>query len=199
LRELVSGSERRLLFRSEPRGPVGLVALSVWAVFLVFPLANAIGHRESGLRHGLSIAAAGAFVGAYVTLVVRWRLRRSRRWGLTLFAVVVVLATCLSVFDRPGWGFLFTYCSAGAVMIPSARFSLLTLAGLSTLAGVAPALGGGDGGTSIGFVASTAGIGLLMMLLRDLRDRNDELTSARAELARVGRGRGTRAVRSRSP
>jgi two-component system sensor histidine kinase DesK len=182
---LATGSERGLQFGSEPRGPVGLVALCVWVVFLVFPLGNAIGHAEPALAHALSIVGAAAFVAAYVAIVIVFRMRLSTRWAPLLYVLVVLIAIALSVFDRPGWGFLFTYCAAGAAMIPPARFTLLSLALLTVLAGVAPALGGADGGTSIGFVASTAGIGLLMMLLRDLRVRNDELSSARAELARL--------------
>jgi two-component system, NarL family, sensor histidine kinase DesK len=53
------------------------------------------------------------------------------------------------------------------------------------LAGLASALGGAKAGATIGFVASTAGIGLLMLLVRDLRLRNEELSAARAELARL--------------
>jgi two-component system sensor histidine kinase DesK len=184
-RELLRGSERRLLFGSEPRGPVGVVALCVWAAFLVFPLANAIGHRETGVRYALSIVAAAAFVVSYGAMVWQWRLHRAFRGSAPLFALVIALAFALTVFDRPSWGFLFTYCVAGAAMVPPARYTLLSLSVLTALAAVAPALGGGDGGTSISFAASTAGIGLLMVLLRDLRVRNDELTSARAELARL--------------
>jgi two-component system, NarL family, sensor histidine kinase DesK len=184
-RELATGSERRLMFGSEPRGPVGLVALCVWVVFLVFPLGNAIGHHEAGLPYALSIVGAGAFVVAYGAIVIVFRMRWSTRWAPLLYVLVVLISIALSVFDRPGWGFLFTYCAAGAAMIPPARYTLLSLMGLTVLAGCAPALGGADGGTAIGFVASTAGIGLLMMLLRDLRARNDELTEARAELARL--------------
>jgi two-component system sensor histidine kinase DesK len=46
-------------------------------------------------------------------------------------------------------------------------------------------LAGGNGGTAIGFGASALGIGLLVLLMRDLRVRNEELTGARAELARL--------------
>ena len=76
-RELATGSERGLRFGSEPRGPVGLVALSVWMVFLVFPLGNAIGHVEPALAHALSIVGAAAFVVAYIAIVVVFRLRLS--------------------------------------------------------------------------------------------------------------------------
>lgn len=185
LRGLVFGSEQRLLFRSEPRGPFGLVALSVWLVFLVFPLVNAIGHRGPLLGHLIAIVAAAAFVVSYITLIMMWRLRRTGVWIPLLYVLVVLISIGLTVLDRPGWGFLFTYCAACTALLSPARFTLLSLGGLALLSGVAPAVGGADGGTAIGFVASTAGIGLLMVLLRDLRFRNEELTQARAELARL--------------
>ena len=65
----------------------------------------------------------------------------------------------------------------------------LGIAGVVTsaaLAGVTSSIGGANGGQVIGLVASSAGIGLLMLLLRDLRVRNEELREARAELAEPG-------------
>ena len=53
----------------------------------------------------------------------------------------------------------------------------------AVLAGVCSAIGGADGGTAISYVASSAGIGMLMLVMRDLRVRNMELNEARAELA----------------
>src|SRR5581483_8548167 len=53
------------------------------------------------------------------------------------------------------------------------------------MAGAMSAIGGASGGNTIGALASTAGVGLLMLLLRDLRVRNSELLEARAELARL--------------
>ena len=47
------------------------------------------------------------------------------------------------------------------------------------------AAGGADGGTVIGFMASSAGVGMLMLVMRDLRVRNMELNEARAELAKM--------------
>ncbi|HEY8762841.1 MAG TPA: histidine kinase, partial [Solirubrobacteraceae bacterium] len=59
------------------------------------------------------------------------------------------------------------------------------MVGFSMLAGGLSALGGASAGTAVGFVTSCLGIGLLMLLMRDLRVRNDELSRARAELARL--------------
>ena len=62
------------------------------------------------------------------------------------------------------------------------------MTGLAVCCGLAAGcslLGGADSGSAVGIVASTAGVGLLMVLVRDLRVRNDELLEARAELARM--------------
>ncbi len=55
----------------------------------------------------------------------------------------------------------------------------------SVLAGVTSSLGGANGGQVIGWVASSAGIGMLILVMRDLRIRNEQLGRARAELARM--------------
>ena len=51
------------------------------------------------------------------------------------------------------------------------------------LAVVCSSLGGASDGAAIGYGASSVGVGLLMVLMSDLRARNVELTAARAELA----------------
>ncbi|HWD64077.1 MAG TPA: histidine kinase dimerization/phosphoacceptor domain-containing protein [Solirubrobacteraceae bacterium] len=55
----------------------------------------------------------------------------------------------------------------------------------TALAALLPAVSGGVYGDSVGYGASSAGVGLLMLLIRDLRVRNEELNQARAELART--------------
>jgi two-component system sensor histidine kinase DesK len=55
----------------------------------------------------------------------------------------------------------------------------------SILAGATSAVAGANGGTVVSYVASAAGIGLLMLVMRDLRIRNAQLNEARAELAQM--------------
>ncbi len=167
------------------RGGIRYVAMTIWLIFLVVPIGNAIGNRESGAQKALAIAAATVFVIATLTLIALWRRRGTERAVVALVGVAIVIACLLTVFDRPGWGFLFTYCVAISSLIAPKRLPLLGLAVCATLAGVMTSLGGADAGTAVGFVASTVGVGLLIVLLRDLRMRNDELTEARAELAQM--------------
>lgn len=157
----------------------------VWLAFILFPLADAIGHSGSVLEHILAIAAAAAFCSAYVGIVVMLFRPGLARVTWVLLGLLVVLSIALTLADASSWAFLFTYCAAcGALVLPSPiRFPfVLVCTGLAT---GCSALAGADGGTVISFGASTVGVGLLMVLLSDLRERNQELSEARAELARA--------------
>lgn len=131
------------------------------------------------------MAGAVVFVASYVTLVFSWRRRTGTSLRPVLFVVLLSVATALTIAERPAWGFLFTYCAAAVALIARPPFGPIGVVACAALAAGTSAIGGASGGTIVGFVASSAGIGLLMLLLRDLRLRNEELTDARAELARL--------------
>ena len=167
------------------RNPHGIraVAAIVWLAFILFPLGNAIGKKGSTLEQILVIAAAAAFVGCYVVLVMHWRGHPRAPAPLLVFAVMLAISAALTIGQAAGWGFLFTYCAACAALVTAAGF--WAVVACAVLAGVCSAVGGADGGTVVGFVASSAGVGLLMLVMRDLRVRNTELNKARAELAKM--------------
>jgi two-component system sensor histidine kinase DesK len=174
---------RGLWFSHGPRGVAQTTGAFIWLGFLLFPAINAFARHGTALHHGLEIAGAVAFVGIYAALVLLWR-TRSDRMLLVLFVALVGIASALTLDDGAAWGFLFTYCAACAGLI-SARYGFVGVVGCTVLAGVLSSLGGASGGQVIGWVASTAGIGTLILVMRDLRMRNDELREARAELARM--------------
>ena len=159
------------------------VAALVWLAFIVFPLGNAIGKKGTALEQILVIAGAAVFVGCYVVLVMHWRGNPRAPAPLLVFGVMLAISAALTIRQASGWGFLFTYCAACAAIVTAAGF--WAVVACAVLAGVCSAAGGADGGTVIGFVASSAGVGLLMLVMRDLRVRNAELTNARAELAKM--------------
>jgi two-component system sensor histidine kinase DesK len=169
----------------ESRNPhaVRATAATVWLAFIVFPLFNAFGKKGTALEEVLVVAGAAAFVGLYVYLVLHWRGQPRTPIPIVVFVAMLAISAALTIFQGSGWGFLFTYCAACAALVPAAGFS--GVAACTVLAGVCSALGGANGGTVIGFVASSAGVGLLMLVMRDLRVRNVELNEARAELANV--------------
>jgi two-component system sensor histidine kinase DesK len=91
----------------------------------------------------------------------------------------------LTLVVGSGWGFLFTYCAACAGLARRQSVGFLVVIVSAGLSGATTAIAGGDGGTAIGFAASSLGIGLLLLLMADLRTRNRELAEARSELARM--------------
>lgn len=157
----------------------------VWLAFVIFPLVDAVTSPGSAVQRILVIAAAALFVGAYVgLLMVMWKPGRGRS-QLVAIAILAAVAVGLTVLSDPGWGFLFTYVAAClAVTLPS-RQAFNGVVACSLVAAGCSLAGGGSGGTAVSYGASTIGVGLLMTLLGDLRERNQELCEARAELARV--------------
>jgi two-component system, NarL family, sensor histidine kinase DesK len=175
---------RGLWFDQRVRGASRMTGAFVWLAFILFPAVSAFAKHGSALHHGLIIAGAVAFVAAYIALILLWRHRHTDRILTALFLLLVALAVALTLSDAASWGFLFTYCAACAGLI-STRWGLAGVVACAALAGITSAAGGANGGQVIGWVASSAGIGLLILVMRDLRIRNDELSRARAELARM--------------
>jgi two-component system sensor histidine kinase DesK len=163
----------------------GTVAASIWLAFILFPLADAIAGGGSTLGHALTIAAAAVFVAAYVTLVASWRHRPWHHRQMGLAVAMVAMAIALTLGSGPGWGFLFTYCAAVIAMLFASDIAWLGVIGCAALAAGCSAIAGASGGSVITYAVTALGIGLLMVLMRDLRVRNEELVAARAELARV--------------
>ena len=183
--EATGGSELRgLWFDGRPRGFAKTTGAFVWLAFIVFPAVNAVAKHGTAVGHGLTIAGAVVFVAAYIALVLLWRARTEDRLLPGLFMVLVAIAAALTLSDGASWGFLFTYCAASAGLI-SPRYGFWGVVACSVLAGVTSSVGGASGGQVIGWVASSAGIGMLILVMRDLRIRNDELRRARAELAQL--------------
>jgi two-component system sensor histidine kinase DesK len=180
-RPLLTGSQ---FFRGSP-SRVRTGAALVWLAFIVFPLVDAIGKHEPVVKHGLVIGGAALFVAAYVGMVMTWRRGSQTRLPIVLFIVLLAAATALTLFQASTWGFLFTYCAACAAFLAPEGAGFYAVLTCSALAGITSALAGANGGTVVSYVASSAGIGLLMLVMGDLRQRNAQLSEARAELARL--------------
>ena len=173
------------LFSKRSPGGVRYLAAFIWLAFIVFPLLNAVGKHGSVPHRGLIIGGAAVFVAAYVMLVMRWRHGRPTRGSLALVGVLLAVSVALTLTQASGWGFLFTYCAVCIAVVAPRGTGFYGVILCSALAGVTSAVAGADGGSVIGFVASSAGVGLLMVVMSDLRIRNQELSDARAELARM--------------
>jgi two-component system sensor histidine kinase DesK len=171
--------------QGRPRGRFGLPAALIWLAFIVFPLIAAITNKGPVVGHVLAIAGAALFVAGYVWLVLHAFGSKQTPVAQAVCVGLVIIAILLTLLDRPSWAFLFTYCAACTAVIVAPRYSFPSAVALAILAAVCSAIGGGGAGGAFGYGASTIGIGLLMVLMRDLRMRNAELLQARAELARV--------------
>lgn len=183
------------LFSRRSPGGIRVFAALIWLGFIVFPLINAVGKHEPLVKHGLVIAGAAVFVAAYAIMVLTWRptsssrstssAEPSSRATTVLFFVLLIVASALTLAQSSTWGFLFTYCAACAAIVAPRGLGFYAVALCSVLAAATSAIAGADGGTVVSYVASSAGIGLLMLVMSDLRLRNVELSEARAELAEM--------------
>jgi two-component system sensor histidine kinase DesK len=157
---------------------------AVWILFIVFPLVNAASARAPALQKAVVIACASLFVLGYL-LLVGWQRTAGDERAVPVLAVMLVVASVVTCVQDPGWGFLYIYSSACCGLLSGSRAGFGGVALCTALAAVVPALSGGPSGDSIGYGASSAGVGMLMLLVRDLRTRNEELSEARAELAEL--------------
>jgi two-component system, NarL family, sensor histidine kinase DesK len=164
---------------------VRIGASTLWLLFILFPLIDAVTSKSSPLPRGVVIASAILFIAGYLGIVFSWRWQGEGRLPLLLFGMLLVISTLLSVGEKGAWAYLFTYCAACAAVIVPDGWVGPALGLCIAMAVGTSALGGSSAGNALGAFASTAGVGLLMLLLRDLRTRNTELLEARAELAKL--------------
>jgi two-component system, NarL family, sensor histidine kinase DesK len=162
----------------------------IWLLLIIVPFATTLVGNHQRAGRGFTAAGVLALVAIYLYLFARYRRGRSRpaRYGRLLaflLSALYVISLVLTLASGPEWGFLFTYCVAPTALSASKRAVPGVVVGTTILAGAASALAGSSGGNLLGLTLSTAGVGLLMLVMRDLRVRNEELTCARAELARL--------------
>ena len=177
------GLQRRLAGRSRA---VRYGAAFVWLLLIVVPFTD----RPVGTQHrsgrGLATAGVLALIAIYVYLFARYRrdARGRRVPGRCSSGCWWPCSDCAHARRAPEWGFLFTYCAARRPERAQARVPGVVV-GTTALAAAVSALAGASGGTLLGLTVSTAGVGLLMLVMRDSAHRNEELSCARAELARL--------------
>ena len=169
--------------RGNTHGRIRAFPALVWLGFILFPLVDAITTHASPVAKALTILGATAFVAAYLGLVLMWRQRPWHTPTAALFVVLLGTAIALTLASGPGWGFLFTYCAAVVALFSSAEVGWLWVTGCAVLAAACSAVAGASGSAVITYGVTSLGIGLLMVLMRDLRVRNEQLNAARAELA----------------
>jgi two-component system sensor histidine kinase DesK len=155
----------------------------IWLVFIAIPLVNAISSHDAGLVKALTIGASVAFVLVFVSAAAVEDRPLPDRRAFGAVAILLGIAVTLTLTDREGWATLFIYTVACIATSLRPRFSFPAVLVCSAACAGSLLAGGSSVATAVSYATPTLGIGMLMLVLADLRDRNAELHEARAELA----------------
>ena len=166
-----------------PFGTARVLGMCIWAAFIVAPIVDAVTNTGSSSEHYLAIGGAVVFSVVYVWLAMTWFEQRSRWRPIVLTLVMLATASVLTIADRPSWGYLFTYVAAVVGLVVPSAWGLPAVIACAVVGAACTLIGGADAGVAAGYGVSAVGVGLLLVLMRDLRMRNRELNAARAELA----------------
>jgi two-component system sensor histidine kinase DesK len=168
-----------------PRTMVGRMRMFIWLVFIAIPLADAITSHNNGAAKVVTVIATVAFVGVFVSIAVIQEKPLPDRQAFSSVGVLLVISVALTALDRQGWGTLFIFTVVAIAMCVRSPLNfygvlLCTALCVGSLLAIDAAAGG-----IFGFASSTLGVGVLMLVVADLRTRNRQLHAARAELARL--------------
>jgi len=162
-----------------------LVLGSIWLPFLAFPALDLADAHISAAHRVLACAGAGLFVVAYCAVLARPEHVARRPLALAVSVLLISLATAMTTLDSDAWASLFVYAAAaGALVLPERAATAYVLA-TAALAAAVTAVQGADSSVVLSVAVGSAGIGLLVIAVGQLRGRNIELARARTELAEL--------------
>jgi two-component system sensor histidine kinase DesK len=159
------------------------VAGVVWLAFILFPVVNALTTRDSASGRALTVTGALIFTATYAWMFLIMFRREASVARFALLATLVAVAIALTLHAPDQWWFLFTYCAGCLALVTPPDRGVPAILALTAVAVGCTAVAGGAGGQVISAGTTTVAIGLLMVLMHNLRERNRELSEARAELA----------------
>ena len=107
------------------------------------------------------------------------------RQGLSAVGGLLLIAVLLTALDRSGWATLFIFTAVAIASVVRSPFSFYGVLLCTALCACSVLAVGGQVGEAIAYSTPTLGIGMLMLVVADLRTRNRELHEARAELAQL--------------
>ncbi len=168
-----------------PRGAVGRMRMFIWLVFIAIPLADAVSSHDDGPSKALTVLATIAFVAVFVSTAVKRDKPLPDRQALRSAGTLLAISVALTALDRQGWGTLFIFTVVAIAMCVRAPFSFYGVLLCTALCVGSLLAADAAAGAIFGFASSTLGVGMLMLVVADLRTRNRELHTARAELARL--------------
>jgi two-component system sensor histidine kinase DesK len=168
-----------------PRTAVGRMRMFIWLVFIAIPLVDAISSDASGVAKALTVVASIAFVALFVSIAVVREKPLPDGQALRSVGALLVISVALTVLVRQGWATLFIFTVVAIAMCVRSPFSFYGVLLCTALCVGSLLVAGAAAGAIFGFATPTLGIGMLMLVVADLRTRNRELHEARAELARL--------------
>ncbi len=172
-----------------PSRTLQIASGAVWLLFLGFPLDNTFSGSTSPAQRVLAVAGTIVFIATYLAIIscwpsVVWQRHVRVRAALYCALLIVSLALTLGV-PASGWGATFIYCAACSALVTPSSLGFWLMLSCVLLAVSAPLASGRAIEEALSEGAGALGIGLMLLLVRDLRASNAELTEARAELARL--------------
>lgn len=157
----------------------------VWLGFVLLPLIDAIESHRTGLEKAAIIAGAAVYVVVFVGVVLIEKRPFPLRQAVPIIAGLLAIASALTIGDRDAWAMLFIFAAGASSALLATPYAVGGV-GMATALGVlALMVRGAPWGTTFGFAAPAAGVGMMMVALTELRQSNRELVNARAELARL--------------
>jgi two-component system, NarL family, sensor histidine kinase DesK len=168
-----------------PRTAVGRMRMFIWLVFIAIPLVDAVSSHDNGTAKAVTVVATLAFVAVFVSTAVRLDKPLPDREAFRSVGALLAISVGLTVFDRQGWGTLFIFTVVAVAMCVRSPFSFYGVLLCTAMCAGSLLAADASAGAIFGFATPTLGIGMLMLVVADLRTRNRELHAARAELARL--------------
>jgi two-component system sensor histidine kinase DesK len=168
-----------------PRTAVGRLRMFIWLVFIAIPLVDAVSSHDNGVAKVVTVIATIAFVAVFVSLALVREKPLPDGQALRSVGVLLAISVALTALDRQGWGTLFIFTVVAIAMCIRSPFSFYGVLLCTALCVGSLLAADASSGAIFGFATPTLGIGMLMLVVADLRTRNRELHEARAELARL--------------
>jgi two-component system sensor histidine kinase DesK len=168
-----------------PRTAVGRMRMFIWLVFIAIPLLDAVSSDDNGVAKVVTVIATIAFVAVFVSLALMREKPLPDGQALRSVGALLAISVALTALDRQGWGTLFIFTVVAIAMCVRAPFSFYGVLLCTALCVGSLLVADAAAGAIFGFASSTLGVGMLMLVVADLRTRNRELHAARAELARL--------------
>jgi two-component system sensor histidine kinase DesK len=160
-----------------------LVLGSIWLPFLIFP-ALALARADISTTHRLlASAGAGAFIAIYCALLAASGRVTRHAGARAACGLLIALAVALTTLDRANWASLFIYAAAAGALVLEERAAFVYVLATTALAGGLTAADGSSSSVVLSCAVASAGIGLIVLAVGQLRARNHELQRARNELA----------------